>query len=156
MYRVKDAYLAGILDGEGSFGIHPTGRAFVRALEVSCTTPKLIDWLYENYPGGILVVKHPKNQSWATNYAIRWHGDKAALVAEKALPYLLLKKRHAEIFLSWPKSGRGVKPTEEQIQLKSDLIAEIRSINYKGRRYADGSSEEKAPRECSSADARST
>src|SRR6266403_465767 len=102
------AYMAGIIDGEGSiyignFSSNPkTGSKYYQTnIEVTNTDKPLMDWIADTFGGRIntyLLSQIPKN-SRRTYY--RWiaTGERVTHLAEILLPYLIAKKRQAEIMI---------------------------------------------------------
>ena len=86
------AYLAGILDGEGTFVAYPTTHSF--GLMVSMIDREVIEWLHERFGGstprgGFTSVGNPIYR-WSLNR----HADLGFVLA-RVLPYLVLKKEQA-------------------------------------------------------------
>jgi hypothetical protein len=95
------AYLAGIIDGEGSIYIYEKinkGKYIRRyaGIQVSSTDPKLIAWLQEKFPGTTYTQMPPYPHQWKESYT--WRLTKAKevyLLLKKLLPYLIIKKEKA-------------------------------------------------------------
>lgn len=136
------AYMAGIIDGEGSlvarnyWAPRSTHPAVVCRLRVFNTNRGLIDWIAERWPGRIYhgkIIPHQK---------IVWVWETKALRARNLVlqifPYLKIKQRQAEIlielipliFRAGTYFQAGI--PEEDVEKRSKLVAEIRELNKRG------------------------
>src|SRR6516164_6011888 len=90
------AYLAGILDGEGSFSIRITATGgFTARMDVGNKDLRLHEWLREKFEGA-------DAGSDRGCLRTRWSNKKAMTkVLEAALPYLIIKREEAEIMAEW-------------------------------------------------------
>jgi len=85
------AYLAGIIDGEGSVGNHSAGvgkRRFV--IEVKMTDEPLIDWLVATF-GGFKQFRPKQNIKWKDQWRWRVQGKSAESLYAQVLPHLRIK-----------------------------------------------------------------
>jgi hypothetical protein len=107
------AYLAGIIDGEGSIYIgnfsksKSTGTPYYQTnIEVTNTDEKLIDWLMTNIGGrkNIYTAKQTPKNSRRTVY--RWiaTGELVSHMCPRILPYLIIKVRQCEIMIEMRKT----------------------------------------------------
>lgn len=125
MTNLQIAYLAGIIDGEGSIGLYSKrpsdkDRHYVTLqLSVVNTSKPLMKWLSANVPVGNVGRKAgPK-----TNHKEIFHwtasSSKAVEVLRLVLPYLVVKKAQAEVVIElWDFEQQngvrpGIKPSEE-------------------------------------------
>lgn len=99
----KDAYLAGIVDGEGCIGIYkehdkrPGRRTYYRvSIIVVQKDPTIPLWIYENYGGKLDMVTRTKGYS-PGHYA-RWvaNGTTAYHIMKRIRPYVILKRNKLE------------------------------------------------------------
>lgn len=107
----EKAYIAGIIDGEGSLSIGNM-RSNVRkrianfkpVIRVAVTNPDLPLYLKEKIGGGITIVEH-KTVNLKTQYAWYISGKKNIVVLLQLLmPYLIIKKKQAQLFLEYFKT----------------------------------------------------
>lgn len=152
------AYLAGIIDGEGSiyignFSSNPkTGAKYYQTnMEVTNCDKNLMDWLYNTFGGRIYKYnERQKPQNSRQNY-YRWivTGNCLTHLCEILLPYLICKKRQCEIMIKMRStfSGRGggqvffgkqgIQPnTQKLLDLRQSLMHEMQSLhirNYKNK-----------------------
>lgn len=145
--KTEIAYLAGLIDGEGSIyiGAHsfnPKTKApyYQTYILITSTDKVLIDWL-ENVFGGMTsqytAAQTAKN---ARRTAYRWviSGERLTHLCKLILPYLVIKQREAEIMLKMratytlgaTKGNQGVKDlTPKILELRCNLKDELRSIH---------------------------
>ncbi len=124
------AYTAGIIDGEGHIRFSNNKRGNP-AVEVRVTNTKewLCQWLRMQY-GGWVTRASPSNKNKRWNMAYRWGlpQGKAEDFLRSILPYLNLKRPHAEIVLSFLKQKRGNK---QHILTEADKVL-MSSLNKRG------------------------
>ncbi|MBA3875607.1 MAG: hypothetical protein C0498_01500 [Anaerolinea sp.] len=136
------AYLAGLIDGEGSImanqkherrpGHSPATWSELR-VDISNTDRGLIDWVNERWPGKVRVQVRPGVKD-------TWHyylnTQQVVPLLEAALPYLVSKRERAELALELARGtrnpGRAGYPPE--VRERRRWIGErIRELNRKGR-----------------------
>lgn len=98
---VKLAYIAGILDGEGSIFLRkdPPGRGgLAPTTDITNTDRRLIDWLLKELGGHYQTkTRTPKEKNWKTCYYWRTQNTLDIHNLLKAvLPYLIIKRKNAE------------------------------------------------------------
>ena len=103
------AYMAGIMDGEGCFfignysGNRKNGdKHFQTVIKIASTDKSLVDWLFETFGGSIR--QYTPNQM-AKNcrkqvYAWQATSNRLLHICEIILPYLVIKKKQAEIMIA--------------------------------------------------------
>lgn len=149
------AYLAGIIDGEGSIYIGnfsrnaKTGSPYFQTnIQVTNTEKDLIDWLFETF-GGLISKRTPRQMPKnSTKQAWVWtaSGERVTHLCELILPYLLCKKRQAEIMLKMratytnerhsKKGHQGLIPLDKEIiSLRQSFMDEIRSLHCRTYSY---------------------
>lgn len=102
------AYMAGIMDGEGTFfignysGNRKNGdKHFQTVIAVATTDKSLMDWLV-NVFGGSFRAYTPKQMAKNSRRQVyRWQATSNRLlhICQIILPYLVIKKRQAEIMI---------------------------------------------------------
>lgn len=119
------AYLAGLIDGEGSISICHT--VIVR---IPNTDMDIIGWLVESFPDA-KVAKANSNTSYGHKLClnVRWNGRNSIEVLTKVLPYLRSKKRKlAELaleFLDFVDDSRYLSPEKKETRLVLKQAAAI-------------------------------
>ena len=113
MNQISDtsaAYLAGLIDGEGSIGLFinhcPTRRstkgAVIARLKIGMCDEALIKWLQSHTESGTVTSwKHKESPKWKPCWVIAWHGRHAAAVINAVWPYLRLKRPQAKLLMQW-------------------------------------------------------
>lgn len=138
------AYLAGIVDGEGSLSIGSYSKSsigtdqFTTYLCICNTNKDMIDWLVDNF--GTKCIPYTNNQLSKNSRLPVWRwqitGDKLLHVCELILPYIVAKRRQVEIMIemrktfkerTYAKGQNGPRISEELIAHRHSLIKEIRS-----------------------------
>jgi len=138
------AYLAGVIDGEGSITINKASKGLLRPrIDICSTSKEFLEYLLgimrkHGIDTGYFLQerKVPKNHKRA--YHLIWDTQKNVLkILEKIYPYLFLKRRQAKIVIDFCKSrlsnGRkrfGKKYSEYELK----LYYEIKELNRRGKR----------------------
>ncbi len=103
MEREKIAYLAGIIDGEGTIAITKqkprTGRRnhlYSLRMIVGNTDKKLVDWLVENFGGSCHILREPEG-NWRRAYQWVLGSRETYRLLKEMKEYLVIKREQAEI-----------------------------------------------------------
>jgi hypothetical protein len=136
------AYLAGLLDGEGTLGVYGRTekgrREYVVACVVANTSTTLMEWLVTKF-GGSYKARKQTNKGWKVCYGWSIHDRrKIADLLPHVLPYLVIKKEQAELMLQLPYGGGGKNnhPPEYKKRLRDlreSLVERTRRLNKRGR-----------------------
>lgn len=104
--ETEKAYLAGLVDGEGSFSLRKyklkNGKSnYSIRVQISNTDKRLADWIKERLPGHMYSYK-PKPSHTGNNRRTLWtwamNGDvKPRIFLREIYPYLIIKKDQAEL-----------------------------------------------------------
>ena len=144
MNDTERAYLAGIIDGEGSIMLihhHPkpsNGTRYeywVVRVSVANTDQRLIDWLLARFPmSGYSIGRNNRETQRDT---LQWRVDnrKVVPVLDAAFPFLVLKRRQAEIAYEYMTTHRYVGRkghTPETVKHRRRLATEMRALNHRG------------------------
>jgi hypothetical protein len=141
-------YLAGILDGEGTIYIRhrkartefPVGdrrrwKLWTLGVRVNNTDGALIQWLHDHFGGNVYFSDKPRIQGHKPMHFWTITGRNTGPVLRAALPYMIIKKRHAEIAIEFRETmgmtGRAGHPPEVNA-LREMLHAEIKALNKRG------------------------
>lgn len=133
--ETEKAYIAGIIDGEGS--IHMTRKTktgtFHAFVTVGMSNKAVIDWLAKRFGNKAIESSYPSQGSFKKIpkpiYRISLQGRRACLLCELVHPYLIVKKQQAEVLLEYPCDARiapgrkvdGSSINEIRIKLKNRL-----------------------------------
>lgn len=142
---VDRAYLAGLVDGEGSiyvgaFGPHRK-RSCYPAFAIGMTDRGIIEWV-----AGVLgtsvsyVCKRTKNPTWKDQHFVRLTGKRAQTLCAVLLPYLKVKNQQAKLVLSFPcdarvAPGRKIEGTPIN-DVRFALRDQINALNHRPRNPA--------------------
>ena len=130
------AYTAGIIDGEGHISLVRRSDTETVRVEVAVTNTNewLCQWLKMQFGGRIRIMKEAK-PTWKTPY--RWviDGKKASQFLGLILPYLNLKRPHAELAVSFQSRRR---PCNQYNNKEYNLLDEadrivMASFNKRGK-----------------------
>lgn len=149
------AWVAGFLDGEGSFQIkwqrskrdcHMTSSVATVCVSQAEPRTEVLYWLKAMF-GGSVVSHGTERRNAKHNKSLRWGitGAGAVAVCEAVLPYLRLKKRHAALILEHQATKlsahvgvrKGTKRADlrvspDIVRLRAAHIAEIGALNARG------------------------
>lgn len=129
------AYVAGILDGEGSIMLQTRsdrpGLMPSPVISVPSTDRELLDWLKDNL-GGTIVVKKTYKEHHKPSAEWRLIGRSVLDLLEEVTPYLRIdrKRARAQILLDeyltlTPRNG---KYTPEMLRAKEEMFGRFRAI----------------------------
>lgn len=109
------SYLAGIIDGEGTIGIHKShhkytniegGYTYQQYLEVTNTNILLLDWLVENF-GGSISKRYKSSERHKDAYKWFVTGRKSYKLIKTIRSYLLIKQEQADCAIElWEKVSK--------------------------------------------------
>ena len=149
MNKTTASYVAGLLDGEGSFCIWTVQKEYGRqhryAVMMSNTNRAICEWLKNSF-GGSFIVKKLEPIERNRKQVFYWHLsnkdilDKFLLVI---IPYLKIKKRAAQILYEFIKTynsesyvylgymkGQAIK--QDVFNKRMELYKELKLINSRG------------------------
>lgn len=144
MEEWKLAYMAGIVDGEGSISIAKAKKwgnqrhdTYKLVLSVYMSTKEPLDTIVEWFGGKVEVLKIQKERYGQTRPGRQWraNGNAAAYVLELIRPYLLLKWRQADLAIASREydiefGGIGSRqPTEEVYEMRETFWDEMHRLN---------------------------
>lgn len=135
------SYFAGIIDGEGSICVdlqrasEKFGRKhdyYTLRLSIVNTNKELMEWLVKNFSGSYYQ-RRPK-AGYKICYTYRIYGHKLADLIVACIPYLIVKRPHAEIVNKFRttvgKTGWNV--SQEIVNYREQLYLEIKKLNKTG------------------------
>jgi hypothetical protein len=139
----KLAYLAGIIDGEGSImlwksEISPKKRGqFNLRVNVSTTDKCLMNWLYENFGGTIYELNAPSRKNkphWKQQYIWQVNRPDILKFLKNIYPFLVIKKERCEVAIrfreTFEKRERNL--SKETYDLRLNLYLQMKHLNYRG------------------------
>ncbi len=137
------AYMAGIIDGEGSICVFPAtvdGRPRSRyclRLSISNTSRPLLEWVQQRFGGRLVQVK--RNRETALTHKITYHWEAGwqhgASIIEAIRPFLVIKGEQGDLFLEFARGSRrfgvGGVPIELQMR-RAEISARVILLNRRG------------------------
>lgn len=138
MTELEVAYLAGIIDGEGTLTLAHRRRNEERGweniephLSISNTDPNLMQYLSQLLGAPFYAAREKRNHKWKQSLIISISAfvELEALLS-RVIPYLVVKRRRAEIMLALVRRRLARLPyTDEDRQ----MVREFRQLNRRGR-----------------------
>ena len=139
----KLAYLAGIVDGEGSImlwksEINPKKRGqFNLRVNVSTTDKCLMDWLYKNFGGTIYELNAPSRKAkphWKQQYIWQVNRPDILQFLKNIHPFLVIKKERCGVAIrfreTFEKRERNL--SKETFDLRLNLSNQMKHLNHRG------------------------
>ena len=134
--KVDKAYLAGIIDGEGSIGIDNHGRVRSPSVRITVTNTnvELLEGLQSLW-GGWLSSRRQRMSGWKAVSDLIWAGKPSSEILKAIQPYLRAKKEQCRLALLFNKTvsksnTRGV-PIKVQIY-RQELRRKLLKQNRRG------------------------
>jgi hypothetical protein len=137
--ETDNAYLAGIIDGEGSITIthRLKGKQIPRTmrLQVYNTDMKIMDWLVSKY-GGAIHKNTPKNIKGKNKAVMMWYvsTNNASFVLKSALKYLIIKKNQAMTALEFHEKFKshhsGARISDDEILERIAFDRKLRMMKH--------------------------
>ncbi len=131
------SYIAGLLDGEGSFNILANGptKTLTTSITVQMNSLETIEWLSKGLGVSYSIVRR-KEKNHKTGWRIALVGKRATYLTGKVYPYLITKRKQAEIILEFGRVGYfhvDNKLSKAQIKHnRQELKGKIRPLNARG------------------------
>jgi hypothetical protein len=148
------AYLAGIMDGEGSITLvrshapRTRGRYVYPLVRIANTDRAIIDWVVRVVPLGAYSYRSAMNERCKDVHHIGWASNDAIAVLREILPFLVAKRNQAEIVLSlwaaneWAKAeaggyfGNGHPVPDWLMARREEAFAKVAALNVRGVNHA--------------------
>jgi len=142
MWKIEElAYMAGIIDGEGTIYLQRQIRnsylSWYPRLQVCNTNAPVMKWIHSRFGGHLYGKDRSKhNKNW--KYQYQWYTNRKIMdnLLPKILPYLIIKKEHAQLILEFRKTfkkhygTRGVPP--EIAIIREKIFHKLKLINKRG------------------------
>ena len=149
--EIEWAYLAGMIDGEGSITITEHRRAdrpgYMRRnlrVQIYGTDPRLMVWLQSHFGGRTYSTReHQENRK--AQLSIVWAESQIEPILLGALPYLVIKAEQAEIALAYQSlklpasAGRRKGHSEQALKTMENLWSRLRVLNKRGKSAVENS-----------------
>ena len=149
MSKLTAAYVAGLIDGEGSLEIQKKDTKYQTRIRICMTDERTIIWLKESFGGYFGTRKFDDN--WKDAYVWDIHNNRLVKpFIEKVYPYLRIKRKQAEIIKEFLKTfnsesykivknnseyhnGRHKELSDKTLVKRERLFQEMRLLNKKGK-----------------------
>ena len=136
--KAQKAYLAGIIDGEGSVSIiherpHSPGdrERFRLAVTVGSTSHALFEWLAHCLRAPYW--RRPENpKAHRPSWLIALHGNVAALLLLAVQPYIIIKRPHIQLALQFQRLVNTSGYSDERTAQLQKYWMQMKSLNMKG------------------------
>ena len=136
MIKVEKAYLAGLIDGEGTITLTVCNKGQLPQPQLSISNNNLnvLEWVKQKVSCGCIVKKNPKKPNHRISYT--WQVNRAGRVLSilnEIRDFLIIKKPQSDLILGKYKkvTPRNGKYTKEMFEKKMMLVAEIRQLNQR-------------------------
>jgi hypothetical protein len=126
------AYIAGIVDGEGTITLTRKHRNNIHSPEITVanTDLRLLEWLKERL-GGLIKKKVRKLPQHSQAYTWIITNNRAIGVMNEIQEFLIIKRKHSELITKNYKActPRNGKYTKDLLSKKMELVAQIKKLN---------------------------
>jgi hypothetical protein len=130
----EKGYIAGIIDGEGSLGIAKHSTRLTPYLEICNTKADFISWLRDKMGLGYITQYIPKKASYNNSYLFSLiRAEEIIQVLDAVEPYLVIKKKHAELLKEFCQLRTHRKKTEPYTEREHQIYVELKNLNRRGR-----------------------
>jgi len=134
LIEVEKAYVAGIVDGEGTVTLmkHHKNETQVPFVGIANNNLELLKWI-RSLVGGNICSKKKRLPHHSDSYVLNIRQDRALSFLNEIKKYLIVKRQQAELITAQYKSvtHRAGKYTPEMLIKKGELVAEIRRLNQR-------------------------
>ena len=134
MEEVEKAYLAGLVDGEGTVTLmkHHGNETPTPNATIANNNLELLEWV-KTKVGGMVVSKKRRLPHHSNSYAWVIRQDRAIRFLEEIKQYLIVKRQQAELITTTYKlvTHRAGRYTPEMLAKKNELVAKIRELNQR-------------------------
>lgn len=137
MTDVERAYLAGLIDGEGTITLTRAHKNQTPSPQISIANNSIevLMWVRDKLGVGTTMMKLPRKPTHRVSYS--WQISKAGAcsrVLSLVHNFLILKKPQSKLILAKYKSvtPRNGKYTEELLAKKFELVEKIHALNQRG------------------------
>lgn len=135
----KLAYAAGIIDGEGCFGMYYSKRLDRHLLTVDIynSSTELLEWLTIHFPGSYREIKAPskkKHVNWKPQYIWRSNNNQTLSFLKEIYPFLIVKKKQCLLAIRFRETflKRECPISQETRDLRRSIYEEMKILNQRG------------------------
>ena len=136
------AYLAGLIDGEGTICIHNNKRAYSVTTKVCVANCHrgVLEWCKDRFGGSVndVSAKGSELHNWKPQYRWTLTGPRAERVVRLCQPFLIIKKEQARLFLEYraliADGSRGSLGLDPTVHSARDALRDLlKAENRRGR-----------------------
>lgn len=127
------AYMAGMIDGEGSFLVKKIGSTLQTRITVANTDKNVIDWMKETFGGCVWQQSVSGNRKPSYHYEMAGYAMRFHLL--RLYPYFKIKKAHASLSLEFLKTIRPkntLRLSESVKDKRNKIKSEMSILNKRG------------------------
>ena len=134
MVKLEKAYVAGIVDGEGTVTLmkHHRNETPIPCVSIANNNLKLLHLIKHGY-GGLICSKRKYQSHHRDSFVWSVRHNRALWFLKEIIQYLIVKKPQATLILKKYKSvtHRAGKYTPKMLKAKMELVAKIREMNQR-------------------------
>jgi hypothetical protein len=135
----KLAYVSGIIDGEGCFGMYYSKRLDRHLLTVDIynSSTELLIWLSDNFPGSYREIKAPSKKihlNWKPQYIWRSNNNETLSFLKDIFSFLIVKKHQCLLAIKFRETflRRECPVSQETRDLRRSIYEEMKLLNQRG------------------------
>ena len=126
----QNAYLGGIIDGEGYIGIcKTTETSYLLRVVVTTTSRELVDWIQTTTGLGKIKERDLSSRNRQNIFEWKVFGRQAGTLLKAVVPYLLVKKAQAIIGLRYQNNAALSGP--EKVEFAKQCASSLRLLNLR-------------------------
>jgi len=138
MHLKEKAYIAGIIDGEGTVTLSRAHANETPAPKVSVANNnlQLLQWIKSKVGSGIIIRRSKRKVQHGTQYVLDIYNDAALDLLNEVREYLIVKRPHAGLLVDRYKAvtSRNGRYTARLLAEKMELVLKIRRLNSRSMR----------------------
>ncbi len=130
------AYIAGLIDGEGTISMTAMTASYGKkkarfrtTFTVAATTStELVSWLVSKFGVGAYEVGRPRSPKHLQGWCFKISECRGEELLRRCLPYLVIKKRHAELYLRYREIQKACYHKGSEIRWSKESMRALRSV----------------------------
>ncbi len=111
------AYIAGLIDGEGSITIAESGQDFRLSLTITNTYRPVLEWVQERTGGSLASRRNDKNRR--PIHVLSINNKRVTQILRKIAPYMIIKRQQAQIALDFQLTKGWQERTDEILEKRA-------------------------------------
>ena len=139
--KEKDAYAAGLFEGEGCVRINhrirksnPKSKTvyheYSEFVTISQRDGRMIDWLTENYGGNCYLISRKNHDRFSSEPIYTWTitNSKARAFLDRIVPYLIYKRDQVQAALRLRINDRRIRQSPNELIFREEVMAEVKRL----------------------------